>query len=80
MPAPLGAEAQFKLALMRVIDDDLRRRFRTVTEAAEFANVPWFRLSRIRSGRHELFSVNWLFTLATKAKIPIRINVESMNR
>ncbi len=74
--APLNSEAQFKLALMRAIDDDLRGRFRTLSEAAEFADVTWMRLSRLRSMRYEYFSVNWLFRLADSAHIPIRISVD----
>jgi predicted XRE-type DNA-binding protein len=77
---PLSAEAQFKLALMRAIDTDLQRRFITLEEAADFSDVTWTRLSRMRSGRHEYFSVNWLFRLAAKAKVHIRISVEPVNR
>ena len=76
---PLDAEAQFKLALMRVIDADLKRRFRTLAEAADHADVTWMRLSRMRSGRHEFFSVNWLFALADKAQVRIRISVDPVN-
>jgi len=74
-----GTEAQFKLVLMRAIDSDLKRRFRTLAEAADFADVPWMRLSRLRNGRHELFSVNWLFRLADAAKVHIRISVDPVN-
>lgn len=74
--APLPAEAQFKLALMRAIDADLQKRFRTLQEAADFADVTWMRLSRVRSGRHEYFSVNWLFRLAAAAKVRIRVSVD----
>ena len=75
----LDAEAQFKLLLMRAIDSDLKRRFRSLAEAAEFADVTWPRLSRLRNGRHELFSVNWLFQLAKTAKVHIRISVDPVN-
>jgi hypothetical protein len=75
----LNAEAQFKLLLMRAIDSDLERRFRTLAEAAEFADVTWQRLSRLRSGRHEYFSVNWLFKLASAAQVRIRISVDPVN-
>jgi hypothetical protein len=78
--APLGTQAQFKLALMRAIDTDLKRRFPTLVEAAEFADVTWMRLSRLRSGRHEYFSVNWLFHLAEAAQVHIRISVDPVNR
>ena len=77
---PLPAEAKFKLALMRAIDTDLKRRFRTLAEAAEFADVTWMRLSRMRSGKHQYFSVNWLFRLASTAKVRIRISVDPVNR
>jgi hypothetical protein len=76
---PLSVEAQFKLALMRAIDSDLRKRFRTLAEAAEYADVTWMRLSRMRSGRHEYFSVNWLFRLAATANVHIRISVDPVN-
>ncbi len=75
----LNAEAQFKLALMRAIDTDLKRRFHSLAEAAEFADVTWMRLSRLRNGRHELFSVNWLFRLASVAQVHIRITVDPVN-
>lgn len=80
MPDPLTSEAQFKLALMRAIDADLKQRFTTLAAAAEFADVTWMRLSRMRSGRHEFFSVNWLFRLADAAKVHIRISVDPVNR
>lgn len=76
----LGTEAQFKLALMRAIDSDLKKRFRTLQDAADYADVTWMRLSRIRSMRHEYFSVNWLFRLADAAKVHIRISVDPVNR
>jgi len=78
--AVLNNEARFKLALMRAIDDDIKKRFRTLAEAADYADVPWLRLSRIRSGRHEYFSVGWLFALAEKSKVHIRISVDPVNR
>lgn len=78
--AILSAEAQFKLALMDAIDRDLKKRFRTLDEAADFADVTSMRLSRLRSGRHEFFSVNWLFRLAAAAQIHIRISVDPVNR
>lgn len=77
--AVLSKEAQFKLALMRAIDADLKRRFHTMAEAADFADVTWTRLSRMRSGRHEYFSIPWLFRLAEAAKVHIRISVDPMN-
>ncbi len=77
---PLGAEAQLKIALMRAIDSDLKRRFRTLADAAEFADIDYMRLSRIRSGRYEYFSINWLFRLAQTAGVHIRISVDPVNR
>lgn len=77
---PKSAEVQLKLALMRAIDTDLKKRFRTLAQAAEFANVDHMRLSRIRSGRYEYFSISWLFHLAQAAKIHIRISVDPVNR
>lgn len=78
--APPSAEAQLKIALMRAIDTDLRRRFRTLADAAEFTDVTWQRLSHVRCGRHELFSVAWLFDLADAAQVHIRISVDPVNR
>lgn len=72
----LDDEARFKLAIMNLIDQDLRKRFRTVEEAAEFADVDRFRLHRIRGGRHDQFSIAWLFKLARAAKVRIRISIE----
>lgn len=77
--APKSAEVQLKLALMRAIDTDLKKRFRTLADAAEFADVDHMRLSRIRSGRYEYFSITWLFRLAETAKVHIRINVDPVN-
>lgn len=82
MPAKrpaLDSERQFKLALMSAIDRNLRARFRTIAEAAEAAGVEYMRLSRLRRGRHEYFSVNWLFRVAETAQIDIRISVEPLN-
>lgn len=75
-PPILDDEARFKLAIMNIIDEDLRYRFRTMEEAAEFANVNDKRLSRMRSHRHDQFSIAWLFKLAKSAHVRIRINVE----
>lgn len=71
----LSDEAKFKLAIMRVIDTDLRERFRTLEEAADHANVGFTRLSRLRSQRHDQFSIAWLFRLARDAGVHIKINV-----
>lgn len=76
----LSCEAQFKLAIMRTIDEDLSLRFDTLVQAAEYAGVEPMRLSRIRSGRYEYFSVKWLFRLAEVAKVRIRISVDPVNR
>lgn len=78
-PEPLSDEALFKRALMETIDGAMRRRFRTVAAAAEQANVAEARLWRLRSRRHEQFSVTWLFRLATAAGVRIRINIELAN-
>jgi predicted XRE-type DNA-binding protein len=77
--APLDAQAQFKLALMRAIDTDLKKRFRTLADAAEHAGIDMYRLSRIRHGRHECFSINWLFDLAAVADVHIKISVNPVN-
>jgi hypothetical protein len=76
LEAALSDEAKFKLAIMRVIDEDLRTRFRTLEEAADHANVGFTRLSRLRSKRHDQFSIGWLFRLAKDAGVRIRISVE----
>lgn len=65
---------------MDAIDKDFRLRFKTLTAAAEYADVDRLRLSRIRCRRHEYFSVNWLFRLADAAKVHIRITVVPVNR
>lgn len=76
----LDDEARFKLALMNIIDQDLRDRFRTVEAAADFADVDIHRLWRIRAKQHDQFSVAWLFNLAKSAKVRIRIHVEPVLR
>lgn len=45
----LDDAAHFKLALMNIIDEDLREGFRTVEEAADFANVDGSRRDDWRS-------------------------------
>lgn len=75
MDDALTDEQKFKLEIMRVIDKDLRKRFRTLEEAADHANVGFTRLSRLRSERHDQFSIGWLFRLAKQAGVRIRINV-----
>lgn len=75
--ATLDDLARFKLALMDIIDKDMRRRFRTVEAAAAFAEVDCNRLSRLRGGQHDVFSVDWLFALVRKAGIRILINLEA---
>jgi predicted XRE-type DNA-binding protein len=72
----LDDEARFKLAIMKVIDRDLRERFRTLEEAADHANVGFTRISRLRNGHHDQFSIGWLFRLAKDAGVRIRINVD----
>lgn len=69
-------EARFKLVLMKVIDEGLRERFSTYTEAAEMADVTRPRLSRLRSGRHEQFSIDWLFKLARDTGVRLRISID----
>lgn len=78
---PLDAEAQIKLALMRAIDADLSRRYRTLSEAAEAigVDVTWMRLSRIRGGRYEYFSIKWLLRLCAAANVHIRFEIDPVN-
>lgn len=76
----LDDEARFKLALMNIIDKDLRERFNTAEAAANFADVDIRRLWRIRAKQHDDFSVGWLFNLARAANIRIRIHIEQANR
>ncbi len=78
-PPALTDEAIFKRALMETIDQAMRRRFRTVAIAADRTNTPEGRIWRLRSGRHEQFSVSWLFRLAKEAGIRIRIHIELAN-
>ncbi len=75
----LTDEALFKRALMEMIDDAMRRRFRTVAVAADRTNTAEGRLWRLRSRHHEQFSVSWLFRLARSAGIRIRIHIELAN-
>jgi hypothetical protein len=77
---PYEAETQLKLALMRAIDADLKKNFRTIGEAAEYLEVEYMRLCRIGTGRHEMYSINWLFRLAEAAQVHIRISVDPVNR
>jgi predicted XRE-type DNA-binding protein len=71
----LSVQARFKLQIMQIIHDDLEQRFVTVAEAAEHADIDVFQLSKLRAGQHEKFSINWLFNLADKAGVKIRITV-----
>jgi predicted XRE-type DNA-binding protein len=82
MTAERDAEAtdvQFKLALMRAVDTSLRGRYRTLSQAAEHTGVNFNILSRLRNGRHEYFSVKWLFRFAATANVHIRISVDPVN-
>ncbi len=72
----LTDEAKFKLAVMQVIDRELRDRYDTMIAAAEAANVSWARLSRLRRGRHDQFSIAWLFRLARDTGVRIRISID----
>lgn len=76
----LTTEAKLKLALMRAIDSDLKRRFRTMAEAAEFVGEDQMRLYRMGSGHHEFFSFKWLFRVAAAGNVHIRISVDPVNR
>lgn len=76
MPEALSDEARFKLAIMRVIDKDLRDRFGTLEEAADHANINFTRLSRLRNGHHDQFSIGWLFRLAKEAGVHIHIDID----
>ena len=73
---PTDAESQLKLALMQIINDDLQRRFDTMVSAADHVGISWSRLSKLRTGKHEQFSITWLFLLAKEANVRIRISVE----
>jgi hypothetical protein len=77
MSRALTVQARFKLQIMQIIHDDLEQRFPTVGEAAEHANIDIFQLSKLRAGHHEKFSINWLFNLADKAGVKIRITVQA---
>lgn len=74
-PPPTSIEAQIKMRLMDVIDRDLRRRFRTLEQMADFARVDILRLSRLRARRHEYISIAWLLRLAESAHVKIRIDI-----
>jgi hypothetical protein len=86
LDTPLDAEAQIKLALMRAIDADLRRRYRTLAEAAEAIgtdapmSLAWPCLSRLRHGHHRYFSIPWLLRLASAAHVHIRFKIDPVNR
>jgi hypothetical protein len=71
----LNVEAMVKIRVMDIIDAHLRRNFRTLEDAAEYANVTWVRLSRLRSGHHDQFSLAWLFKLAEKTNVKMRIDI-----
>lgn len=75
----LTDEARFKLALMETIENGICKRFPTIAAAADHANVTEARLSRLRGGRYDQFSVSWLFALARKAGVAIRIQIEPGN-
>lgn len=64
-----------KIRVMDIIDAHLRKNFRTLEDAAEYANVTWVRLSRLRAGRHDQFSLAWLFKLADKTNVKMRIDI-----
>lgn len=73
----LDDEARLKLVIMRLIDAHLRRNFRTLQEAADHFDIGWPRLSRLRAGLHQQFSIAWLLDLAKTSNTRMRINIES---
>ena len=66
---------EFKLSLMRLIDEDLARRFSSLKEAAPVVGVSYDTLCRIRSRDQSRFSVVRLIRMA--ARFNIRITVDA---
>lgn len=61
---------------MAIIDAQLRDRFTTTQEAADYADINFDRLCRLRALRHEAFSLAWLFRAAQRLDVKFRIVIE----
>jgi hypothetical protein len=75
-PDTMPALALFKVSVMHLIYETLRRRHRSTKEAALAAGVGGDVLSRLRHGRHDRFSVAMLFEIANRVGVPMVIHVE----
>jgi hypothetical protein len=75
IPKATELEAKVKLRIMDVIDEDLRRRFRTVQEVADYLQVEDGRIWNLRAKRHQKFSLSWLLRLAQAARVKMRIDI-----
>lgn len=73
---PDPPEVQLKLLLMRVIDQEIRRRYRTLNEAAHVSTISRELLSRVRHGDHRRCSIAAVLRIAVQLNITIKISVE----
>ena len=67
---------QIKLALMRGIDASLRRQYRIQEDAARALGVDRNRLSNLRNGHTDRFSLPWLIITAERIGAKVTITIE----
>ena len=72
---PEPPEVRLKLALMASIDEGIRKRYRTLEEAARVSKISRELLSRVRRGEHRRCSIASLMSIAERLQIHIKINV-----
>lgn len=70
------AEAQLKVELIRCINAAVATRYQTLQRAADVADVDYQRLWLVKQEQHQYLSVRWLFALAGRLGVRIRIQVD----
>jgi predicted XRE-type DNA-binding protein len=72
-------EVKLKRALMACIDEGIRKRYRTLQEAAHVSKINRELLSRVRHGEHRRCSIASLLSIAERLRIHIKIEVQLVN-
>ena len=76
IPGPKGQSPEdVKLLLMRVINEEVTRRFRSLKEAAQVTGVGYEVLSRIRGGDRSRCSIERLIDISIRLNITITVDV-----
>lgn len=67
---------QIKLSLMKGIDESLSRQYRAQQEAADALGVDRSRLSYLRCGHTDRFSLPWLIVTAERIGLKVTVTIE----